>query len=406
MKGPPMPKKKTESSTTSQETLERFVIRARRIQVHPLVQDGTVDKYAVPRITPNMNPSTGSTTIKWHVVEDEVALESLATRLRPFIVKSEPIYLPKVLEAIRASVPGEAISENERLEKCLAFTEDWFEHRCEEKDSKAYAVQLLDKNENPQTSYLSDALLAESWIYTDTVHADPQGEKAQGEKLGYFQRYTAASSYFSDFARIIVGLLDIVRTLASRGHLNLADTAWSKPITYADAAKEAEEELVSGPMYILPAGTEPPSNTKLADLPNALKATPVTLNRLSNPEGKANLVIFDQDGNQVAAYKAFRVLKNNSFVFLIDDVLELPVPQSILSRQASAPFNFTPVNGRKSNALSLLDRMAAPHTAYLYFQYDQQLLGIKIHLERNPGESNGESEIPAASQPISHEDGR
>lgn len=380
--------KNPKPSIAPQEALERFVIRARRVQAHSLVQDGTVEKYAQPRVTVTMAPSTGRTTLKEHVIEDEEALESLATRLRPFIVGSDPIYLSKVFKAIRASVSAEAISEDEKLERCLVSAEHWFEHRYEKKDSKAYAVQLLDKDENPQTGYLSDALLAESWVYTDTVHADPRGEKAEGEKLGYLQRYTAASSYFSEFARIIVSLLNIVKALAERGHLSLADTVWNEPVTYTAAEKEADEKLVDGSMYIFPAGTEPSSGVKISDIPNGVKATPMVMDLISDPEGKATLQVLDGDDNRVATYAAYRGLADDSFYFLIADVLELTVPRAVLTGQANVPFEFSLVSGMEDKALALLNLMAAPHTAELYFQYDKHRQRLKIRLEKNTGEKD------------------
>ena len=100
------------SSLTSEEILGRFVVRARRVEDHSLVKSGDIERYATPRMTFSVT-ETGSASIQHHVCTDEEAIESLATRLRPFIVRSEPIYLPKILDAICAQAPGEALSENE-----------------------------------------------------------------------------------------------------------------------------------------------------------------------------------------------------------------------------------------------------------------------------------------------------
>lgn len=77
------------SGLSSEETLERFVIRARRVENNSLVKSGDVGRYAIPKMTYNVTES-GDASIHHHVCTDEEAVESLASRLRPFIVKSEP----------------------------------------------------------------------------------------------------------------------------------------------------------------------------------------------------------------------------------------------------------------------------------------------------------------------------
>ncbi|WP_036575246.1 hypothetical protein [Olsenella uli] len=125
------------SSLTSEEILGRFVVRARRVEDHSLVKSGDIERYATPRMTFSVT-ETGSASIQHHVCTDEEAIESLATRLRPFIVRSKPIYLPKILDAICAQAPGEALSENEA--EVLETTKSWFSHRYEKKDSECYGV--------------------------------------------------------------------------------------------------------------------------------------------------------------------------------------------------------------------------------------------------------------------------
>ena len=93
------------SSLTSEEILGRFVVRARRVEDHSLVKSGDIERYATPRMTFSVT-ETGSASIQHHVCTDEEAIESLATRLRPSIVRSEPIYLPKILDAICAQAPA------------------------------------------------------------------------------------------------------------------------------------------------------------------------------------------------------------------------------------------------------------------------------------------------------------
>lgn len=147
-----MAKKKSKANGLStQGIIERFVIRARRVEAHSLVKSGDVERYADPKMTVSVS-ETGDVNIQHHACADEEAVESLAGRLRPFIVKSEPIYLPKVLDAISSSAPVESFAEDE----ATAFDSvgNWFRRRYENGDSKRYGVQLIDEEGAPheQTS--------------------------------------------------------------------------------------------------------------------------------------------------------------------------------------------------------------------------------------------------------------
>ena len=254
------------SGLTSEEILGRFVVRARRVEDHSLVKSGDIECYATPEVTFNVTEA-GNVSIQHHVCTDEEAIESLAARLRPFIVKSEPIYLLKILNAICAQVPSESLSENEA--EVLQTTRSWFSHRYEKKDSERYGVQLIGKDGEPLTDLLSDALLAEAWIYTDAVHADPKGEKAAARKLSYSDRYRAASSYSCEFASVIVDLLNLVCSLSERNLLQVPDSAWSEPVSYAEADKRDQEQIVAGSAYVFPIGTEIPAGANLEDIPGA-----------------------------------------------------------------------------------------------------------------------------------------
>ena len=299
-------KRKERDAVTPQEVLERFVIRARRVKAHSLVQDGSVEKYAKTQMTVSFSMTTGATTIKDVVVPDEEVFESLATRLRPFIVKSEPIYLPNVFRAIRSLVPVDALGEkDEDLEKALVSAEQRFEHRFREQDVETYAVQLLDREGNPESGYVSDAVMAGSWLYTDTVHTDPHGEKAEGKKFGYRARYAAASPFFCELAILVVSMLIIVKALVEKGDLTISDAVWSEPVTYAEAEETEGERVVEGSMRVFPVGTILPDGVRLEDIPGGVEATPMVLDLLADPEGHAVLTVYEESGEPISTYPAY-----------------------------------------------------------------------------------------------------
>lgn len=381
-----MSKKKSES-LTPQQTLERFVIRARRVKAHSLVRSGEVKKYAKPSGTITMS-ATGEISIKDHVITDEEALESLTARLRPFIVKSEPIHLPEVFEAINSCVTDDALTEDMR--KALESAKSWFNHRYEEKDSRAYAIQMLDKGGNSLTDYLSDALLADSWVYTDVVHADPQGDKAEGLKAGYLSRYEAGSSFFCEFALVIVGLLNILKDLDNKGVLQLDRRVWEEPVTYEEAEKHRADSVAEGSLYVFPIGTVPPSGAKPEDIPGAVKATAVVMGILSDPEGRAALVTFDADKNQTARLPVYRKIAGDTLVLLINDALELTVPATAFAEGKSVPLSFSmkPLGKDGEQTLATAMLMTRPNSGELYFNYNDHTIRLHIELTMQSGEED------------------
>lgn len=391
-------KRKERDAVTPQEVLERFVIRARRVKAHSLVQDGSVEKYAKTQMTVSFSMTTGATTIKDVVVPDEEVFESLATRLRPFIVKSEPIYLPNVFRAIRSLVPVDALGEkDEDLEKALVSAEQRFEHRFREQDVETYAVQLFDGEGNPESGYVSDAVMAGSWLYTDTVHADPHGEKAEGKKFGYRARYAAASPFFCELAILVVSMLIIVKALVEKGDLTISDAVWSEPVTYAEAEETEGERVVEGSMRVFPVGTILPDGVRLEDIPGGVEATPMVLDLLADPEGHAVLTVYEESGEPIATYPAYRRLRDDAFVFLVNDVLSMIVPRDILSGCPSAIPIFEANEGRAAEAYSLLRSFSSPHRVEVRFNYDGKQQRLMLYFELLSAE-DGEPSLESGKQ--------
>ncbi|WP_146175175.1 restriction endonuclease subunit S [Umezawaea tangerina] len=72
-----------------EEVLARFVVRTRRIEAHSLLKQEIFAKF--PTGSMNMHLSVdGLATIRHPLPPDEEVFESLAARVRPLIVDSEP----------------------------------------------------------------------------------------------------------------------------------------------------------------------------------------------------------------------------------------------------------------------------------------------------------------------------
>lgn len=354
------------SDLSSEEILGRFVVRARRVEDHSLVKSGDVERYATPRMTLSVNEA-GNVSIQHHVCADEESIESLTTRLRPFIVKSESIYLPKIFDVICAQAPSELLSENE--DEILKTIKSWFLHRYEQKDSERYGVQHIGKDGEPLTDLLSDALLADAWIYTDTVHADPKGKKAEAQKLSYADRYRAASSYSCEFASVIVSLLNLVRSLSERNLLKIPDSAWSKPVSYDEAEKNEHEQVVAGSAYVFPLGSEIPAGANPEDIPGARKVTPAVMYRLQHPESVAAVMSFDVDRKQTGCYEAICSIDDESLVFRIDDIGNLVISKEVMVQRDGpiGSISFTASESHPSEAHDFLSSISPPNALGLEF---------------------------------------
>lgn len=368
-------------SLSSEEILGRFIVRARRVEDHSLVKSGDIDRYTTPKITLNTNEA-GNMNIQHHVCTNEESIESLATRLRPFIVKSEPIYLSRILEAIGAQTSSESLSESET--EVLEITKSWFSRRYEEKDNKRYGVQLIGENGNPLTDLLSDALLAEAWIYTDTVHADPKGKKAEAQMLSYSDRYRAASSYFCEFASKIVNLLNLVRSLSERSLLKVPDSCWSEPVSYAEATNREQEQVIAGSVYIIPPGTEIPPGVNPEDIPGARKATPEAMYRLQHPERAAVVSTFDVDRKQTGLYEAICGIDNECLVFHIDNIGDLTISKEALVKRGGpiGSISFTASESHPSEAHDFLLSTAPPNALRLEFIFDSKQVVALLELSK------------------------
>lgn len=395
-------------SLTSQEIIEHFVRRARKVKAHSLVQNGAVDNYYKPSVTITMSKTTGEMKVTNNVIQDEEALESLATRLRPFMVSTENIYLPKVFKAIESCVPSEVIAEDEAMERAYASAKVWFTQRCEESmeskeekakpetGSKAYAVQVLDKDDSPQTNFVPDSRLAKSWLYADEVHELVKGRNVDGVQFDFLTRYTAASSYFSEFARIIVSLLDIVKALAKKKTLQLANSVWTEPVTYAEAKKDEDKTIVPGSLFIadpVASGETLLRDMRPQDLPGSKRVTMEDLQSLAGIQGRAAFTAYDREGDLLATYPASWRRFPDCFAFTINGVLQIisPIDAQPDGEESDAAMSANFIENGTQGASDLIDKLSTAVFGQFEFLYKGHalMLGLEITppVENSPADN-------------------
>lgn len=365
-----MSRKNKKPQLSPQQTLERFVWRARRVEEHSLVKNGDAERYAERCETYSLT-NEGVTLAGDNVPADEEAIESLAGRLRPFIVQREPIYLPKVIASLDSLVPPASRTREENED--LASIKTWFDERSVNKDKGMYTIQVFDKDGAPWSERMSDSLLAESWLYTDYVHADPQGDKAEGLKVDYLQRYRAASPYFCEFALQVLRLLDIVRGLVGKGVLQLSEYALRSPVTYSAALAAAKEKIVSGSMYILPSEAGSPSSADLESVPGAIDMASLLPDKAPS-SGKARLAVFDADNKRIGLYAARYEASDKYITIVVAEVLSMRVRASLgfRGRAVKAPFSVQALEGADDRAPIIAESLRYPNYAELIYTEDGQ----------------------------------
>lgn len=361
-------KKKKRASLTPQQVIDRFVWRARRVEAHSLVKNGDAERHARRRETYDMT-SEGVTLASYNVPDDEEAVESLAGRLRPFIVQSEPIYLTKVFAALASLVSAESFSKEEKA--CLASIESWFDDHSVNKDKYMYTIQVLDKDGKPQTQRISDAVLAESWLYTDYVHADPRDEKAEGLKVDYIVRYRAASPYFCEFALQVVSLLNLIRGLAERRLVSVSEYALRSPVTYEAALAVARERGVSGSMYILPPEADSPTDTNWGEMPNAINVSSLATGETRRDKA-AHFAVFSAERKLTGIYPVQYEASGENLTIVIANLLKLTVRTNLgfPGRVVEAPFEAEAIGEAADRAQVIAKSLQYPN--YAVFTYTEE----------------------------------
>lgn len=245
------------SSGKDQQILTAFVLRARRIAAHSLAQDiETLRSHATEW---KMNVDSDGRVSMVRNLPDEERFESLAARIRPLTLKSEPIWYQTVIDAIQSVISDVGATIDADLTKELAaLAELWRTWDTENLSMRGYHTELAritdPSEQQAETFSATDAQLGAGWFYADVAHADPKGEKAVALEYPIGSRFEAAVPVWSGLAVVVLRTLALLRELTNRGYLALAESAWTAPVT----AESGEVERVSFSAYVAPVGTPVP----------------------------------------------------------------------------------------------------------------------------------------------------
>lgn len=227
-------------------TLERFVLRARRVGAHSLVAgEGLDDLVKVKWVF--RGSDSEPTRMQW-TPPDEERFESLAARLRPLVLGAESIHYSKVIEALRLVVGAEPESQKQ----LDVLYEEWARHDVNDLRERSFTMQQFVPSDGISRS-TADGVLAAGWMYADLVHADPLHGKEESLHFPLHERFHAAVPLFASIAKVTLATLAFVESVRSYPLLELNPEVWCDPVSI-DA--EVYHREVSA--YVAPVGTPVP----------------------------------------------------------------------------------------------------------------------------------------------------
>ncbi len=282
------------------ETLRRFVLRARRVQAHSLVHDWKGLLHQAEGAFEGHIDISGKLSLNSRLPQNEEAFESLAARVRPMTLKSEPVYHVTVFDALErllAAAPSVIKADLQRFQE-LRYA--WNAAEIQGTQTQAYALQSMRIDGTDATNLVSDTQLAAGWLYADLVHADAQGPKKEALAFPLRERYSAAVRLFSRIAALTVETLRFVEHLRETETISITQQAWDEDVVVG--ATELVREVRA---FVAPLGTPMPD---LRDAKTGLDDdwTQFTVTELlrQKPANHVRVILERSDGSAVAAYDA------------------------------------------------------------------------------------------------------
>lgn len=228
--------------------VEGFVLRARRVVSHSLCSDD----YGLANLADGAWRAArkGGEESLQRVLPNEEVLESLAARVRPLILKKDPVHYGYVLNALATYLTRHG--HPDAAAWCSELKKDWKSVDLESGTAGYYLSITQNGTEKPPVE-ITDVALAGTWFYGDLVHAK-QDEIDRGKAFEIDQRYAAAAVRVAQLATLARdNTLSFVRFLVDDEALPLSDASMDT-IPVKTEAKTVE---LTG-IYSAPIGTELP----------------------------------------------------------------------------------------------------------------------------------------------------
>lgn len=355
----PMTKSRKEWPLTPEaalESLEAFVVRARRIEAHSLVRSGEVGKLAEQTFTTTVETATNAMTVRLdRRPEDEEIFESLAARIRPCTI-GDPVNIRKAARSLKL-LAGAALTmaQTEALDNII----NWYDYHIEEQNA-IFSFEEIDSLDDPaKTVSASDVTLGMGWLYSDLIHANPNPKISVALEFPYNSRYQNGVVLISHLALKIIELLELIREIDSKHTLNMKERVWADQV----CAGAGPLDLHNAKVFIGEPLHDVSHDTRSEDINGLEPLTAMRMTQLKNPHRVANLVCSDESGDTIACFPGIYRFSDGIISVNIDYVATLnfypansprvlvnPLPEGSLG-----VFSFTPFDGKRAELNEIIE---------------------------------------------------
>ncbi|HEY5180652.1 MAG TPA: hypothetical protein VIJ07_12930 [Dermatophilaceae bacterium] len=363
------------------ETLAKFVVRARRIEEHSLVQDiESLKRHAQGSLRSEVG--LGGKVRVFRRLPDEERFESLAARVRPLTLAREPIHHKKVTDAIAEVLERAGDEADQGLHEGLeAVTQMWSRFDLDGTTVQGFTLQSANIDGTDISPVVSDTQLGAGWFYSDVAHSDPTGRKKDALRFPMKERFAAAVPVFARLTLVTLRTLDLVRALHTRSLVNLPQDAFDR-----DVVVNAHELVDEGQVYVGPVGAEMAFDLVAPGRPPGEEWTPLTVSAAAALDATRRVAVrcVDDDGRDLACYEGGVVRRELSagrllWHVLIDDAVTFHFEFEVQGEELRAPaisFESHPISNRLllANQRFMLDMFRSDR---LVFEANGQSLTVQ-----------------------------
>lgn len=183
---------------------------------HPLAAEHAEYLDQLARVPMTLGRTSDGKLFMRSPLPNEVAFESLATRLRPLIAQGDDLHFEKAFSALEQLV----VADEDKYRDIRQHVLDEWRTQTERSDrTRAYRMMTVDDD-------VSDVTLAFAWLYGDSIH----GDHDKVEKHEVLDRFRAAVGFFSGVAVVAVATLNLIRQLVELGVVDLPGTAFTDDV--------------------------------------------------------------------------------------------------------------------------------------------------------------------------------
>lgn len=219
-------------------TLRAFVYRARRVEAHSIVQDPeTLEGYATGRMTLELVGTSANLVQRLPLEEN---LESLAARVRPFLLQREATNNRRVTGALEYFAGNDA----ELKAAIHGLKTRWHRLRPDSKDLLGWSAQVAVSADAPIET-MTDLQLAYAWLYGEVVHGD-EARLAEAASFGLDERFRAATLLVGNAARLTVWTLNTLRNMRIRGLVQLDQSHFDEAVAIGSTEYRRPTEVRIG----------------------------------------------------------------------------------------------------------------------------------------------------------------